>query len=89
MIFGLLRVSARAFNVRPLAEVLALAVVYFAAGRLGLSLATVGGNVSPVWPPTGVALAALVVCGPSRWPGVLLGAFFVTWLTGVPAAVGL
>ncbi|WP_240359811.1 MASE1 domain-containing protein [Pyxidicoccus trucidator] len=89
MIFGLLRANARTFHVRPLIEVLALAVVYFAAGRLGLSLATVGGNVSPVWPPSGVALAALVWLGPSRWPGVLLGAFFVTWLTGVPAPVGL
>ncbi len=89
MISGLLRANARALRARPLAEVLALAVVYFAAGRLGLSLATVGGNVSPVWPPTGVALAALVLFGPSRWPGVWLGAFFVTWLTGVPLGVGL
>ncbi|MCP3139792.1 MASE1 domain-containing protein [Pyxidicoccus xibeiensis] len=68
---------------------LALALVYFAAGRLGLSVATVGGNVSPMWPPSGVALAALVLLGPSRWPGVLLGGWAVTFSTGVPLPVSL
>ncbi|MFP2927236.1 MASE1 domain-containing protein [Pyxidicoccus sp. 3LG] len=91
VIFGLLRASARAFHGRHLLEVLALALVYFAVGRLGLSVATVGGNVSPVWPPTGVALAALVLLGPSRWPGIFLGAWAVTWSTGVtlPVSVGV
>ncbi len=82
----------RACHVRPLVEVLALGVVYFAAGRLGLSLSTVGGHhISPVWPPTGVALAALVLLGPSRWPGVLMGAWAVafTGLASASAAVSL
>ena len=68
---------------------LALAGVYLAAGRLGLSLATVAGNVTPIWPPLGVALAALVLLGRSRWPGVLLGAWAVTWLTGAPMGPSL
>ncbi len=89
VIFGLLRASARALRGRHLLEVLVLAGVYFAAGRLGLSLATVSGNVSPVWPPTGVALAALVLRGPSRVPGVFLGAWAVTWMTGVALWVSL
>ncbi|NPC85278.1 histidine kinase, partial [Pyxidicoccus fallax] len=63
---------------------LALALVYLAAGRLGLSLSTVGGNVSPMWPPSGIALAALVLLGPSIWPGVLLGAWVTTTSTGAP-----
>src|SRR4029079_17689078 len=32
-------------------------------------------QVTVVWPPTGIALAALVVFGPRLWPGIALGAF--------------
>jgi hypothetical protein len=53
----------------------ALAAVYFAAAKLGLSLAFAAEQVSPVWPPTGLALAATLLLGyrvptrpaPSRW----------------------
>ncbi|WP_240356231.1 MASE1 domain-containing protein [Myxococcus eversor] len=68
---------------------LVLAGVYLAVARLGLSMSTVGGNVSPVWPPTGVALAALVLRGPLLWPGIYLGAFLATASTGVPLSVAL
>jgi len=43
--------------------VLALAVVYYLAARLGLLLAFAESNVSPVWPPSGIALAALLLFG--------------------------
>ncbi|QSQ22333.1 MASE1 domain-containing protein [Pyxidicoccus parkwayensis] len=92
VIFGLLRARIRAFNVRYLLEVLALALVYLVAGRLGLLVATVGSNVSPVWPPAGVALATLVLRGPSRWPGVFLGALCVNYgltQTPLPASLGV
>ncbi|WP_408888894.1 MASE1 domain-containing protein [Myxococcus faecalis] len=89
VIVGLLRASARALRGRHLVEMLVLAGVYLAVARLGLSLATVGGNVSPVWPPTGVALAALVLRGPVLWPGVFLGACLATLSTGAPPAVVL
>ena len=52
----------------------ALTVVYFAAGKLGLSLAFVNSSTSPVWPATGIALAALLVLGYRAWPAVFLGA---------------
>jgi integral membrane sensor domain MASE1 len=55
--------------------VLATAAVYFAAAKLGLSLAFVAEQVTVVWPPTGIALAALLLIGPNVWPGVALGAF--------------
>jgi PAS domain S-box-containing protein len=54
---------------------LVLAAVYYGAARLGLMLAFESTNVSPVWPPSGMALAALLLVGRSVWPGVLLGAF--------------
>jgi PAS domain S-box-containing protein len=91
VIFGLLRANARALRARPLVEVVALAVVYFAAGQLGLSLATVGSKISPMWPPSGIALAGLVLLGPSRWPAIFVAGFCTNWLTGAPllGAVGV
>lgn len=62
---------------------IAVAIVYFAAAEFGLSLASVHTNVSPVWPPTGVAIAALLIFGRSFWPAILLGAFGANLLTHV------
>ncbi len=58
---------------------LVVAVCYFAAGRLGLlgSLVVEGAVVTPIWPPTGVAVAALLLLGARVWPGVALGSFLV------------
>ncbi|HKP39159.1 MAG TPA: PAS domain S-box protein [Pyrinomonadaceae bacterium] len=64
-----------------------LAAAYFAAARFGLSLASVHTNVSPVWPPTGIALAAVLLFGYRVWPGILVGAFLANFLTPVPVAV--
>src|SRR5690349_15598017 len=68
-------------------EVVALALVYYAAARLGLRYATVGQSISLVWPPTGLALAALVVLGRRAWPGIAAGAFFANAATAVPVWV--
>jgi integral membrane sensor domain MASE1 len=70
---------------------LALALVYFASAKLGLTLAFSNESVTAVWPPTGIALAALVLWGRGLWPGVLLGAFLANVTTDVPAytAVGI
>jgi integral membrane sensor domain MASE1 len=61
-----------------------VAVAYFATGKLGLELAFASDSVTAVWPPTGIALAALVLGGPRLWPGVALGAFLTNVDTGVP-----
>src|ERR687886_25867 len=60
--------------VRYLVQVGALAAVYVAAAKGGLLLATEGAQVTLVWPPTGLALAALLLGGPRLWPGVALAA---------------
>lgn len=60
-----------------------LAAIYFAAAKLGLLLAGMHGNVSLVWPPTGIALAALLLLGYRLWPGIALGAFLINASTGV------
>src|SRR5207249_3628670 len=65
----------------------ALAAIYFCAGKLGLLLAFFNASVSPVWPPAGIALAALLLWGYRLWPGIFLGAFLVNFTTtGTPVA---
>jgi PAS domain S-box-containing protein len=66
-------------------EVLAVAAVYFVAARIGLSFAYLHASVSPVWPPTGVAIAAALLLGYRIWPGIFIGAFLVNLLTPLPA----
>ncbi|OII63765.1 MASE1 domain-containing protein [Streptomyces sp. CC77] len=65
----------------------AVAALYYASGRLGLLQQLVRGQVSPLWPPTGIALAGLLLVGPRVWPGITLGAFLVNVSLGpsVPA----
>ena len=61
----------RAFSPVPVAL---LAAAYFGAAQVGLSLAFVAEQVTAVWPPTGIALAALLLFGSRAWPGITLGA---------------
>ncbi|MGH7515406.1 MAG: MASE1 domain-containing protein [Gemmatimonadales bacterium] len=65
-------------------EVVALAAIYYAAARLGLRYASIGQSISLVWPPTGLALAALIVLGRRAWPGIAAGAFLANAGTPVP-----
>ncbi|MFF8918710.1 MASE1 domain-containing protein [Streptomyces sp. NPDC015032] len=53
---------------------MAVAVCYYATARLGLLQQLVRGQVTPLWPPTGIAVAALLVFGLRIWPGIALGA---------------
>jgi signal transduction histidine kinase/integral membrane sensor domain MASE1 len=72
--------------VRTAALVGLLAVLYILVAKVGLLLATVGAQVTLVWPPTGLALAALLLGGLRLWPGVALGATLVNLSTGVSLA---
>jgi PAS domain S-box-containing protein len=64
-----------------------LCVIYFAMARFGLSLDTMSGFAAAVWPPTGMALIALVLGGYCLWPGIALGAFLVNLSAGAPVLV--
>src|SRR5262245_22786436 len=64
-----------------LAALFLLTAVYIAAGKLGLALAFVHTNASPVWPPTGIALAAFLLFGPRVWPAIFVGAYVVNVTT--------
>ena len=61
-------------------------VAYFLAGRIGLAVPFTSGNVSPVWPPAGIALAATLLVGYRIWPAIVIGAFLVNYLSPLPHA---
>src|SRR6185369_9953548 len=63
-----------------------LSIVYFSAAELGLSLASLHSNVTPVWPPAGIAIASLLIFGPRLWPGIFLGALAANLPTDIPVA---
>jgi len=65
--------------------------LYALSAWLGLKLAVLHGNVTAIWPPSGIALAALLLFGPRFWPAVAAGALIVNFSTGLPfaAAVGI
>jgi len=64
-----------------------LTAAYLLTARLGLSFDPVAGFATLVWPPSGIALAALLIFGPRLWPGIFLGATIANVLTGAPLAV--
>jgi integral membrane sensor domain MASE1 len=49
-------------------QIVAIAVLYVLAARAGLRLDAVSGFASLVWPPTGIALAAVLLGGRRLWP---------------------
>ena len=62
---------------------MALAAIYVAAAKLGFSLAYVHPSATPVWPATGISIAALLLLGSRVWPGIYLGAFVANvWISG-------
>ncbi len=69
--------------------IIILALIYFAAGKLGLRLALVNPSATAVWPATGIALAACLLLGYRVWPGILLGAFLVNITTSgsIPTSI--
>jgi signal transduction histidine kinase/CheY-like chemotaxis protein len=81
----------RSRAVRSTASALLVAAVYFVAAKLGLRLAFANASATAVWPPTGIALAALLLLGPRAWPGVFLGAFLanITTQGSIPVVAGI
>ena len=63
---------------------LLVALAYLVAAKLGFTLAFATKQVTAVWPPTGIALAALLLGGYRVWPGIWLGAFASNALTSEP-----
>src|SRR5260221_1539077 len=66
-----------------------LAALYFGAAKFGLTMAFTAEQVTLVWPPSGLALAALLVLGVPVWPGLLIGAFLANVTSHEPVIVVL
>jgi len=71
----------RALDHRRILVGLAVCAAYILAGKFSLRLASVHPSASPVWPPTGIAIATLVGLGLRFWPAVFAGAFVVNLTT--------
>ena len=72
-----------------LAQVTLVGVVYFAAAKFALSFALSPGYATAIWPPSGIALAALLLLGNRVWPGVWLGAALVNFTVNYSPVVPL
>ena len=69
--------------------VTAVAVTYIIVGKLSLQLALVQPSASPVWPPAGIAVAALLFLGYRAWPAIFVAAFAVNVTTAGNIATSL
>ncbi len=84
--------SARSSRARSAALLAGITAVYFVAGRVGLDFfGLLNPSASAVWPPTGVAIASLLLYGYRATGAVFAGAFLVNYATagGVVASLGI
>jgi len=73
--------------VRYVASLGTVAIAYWVAAKLSLNLALVHGQVTPIWPPTGIALVTFLVLGRRMVPAIFLAAFAVNLPLG-PSPLG-
>jgi signal transduction histidine kinase len=71
-------------RVRLAAALLAVLALYVFTAKVGLRFDALAGVATTVWPPTGLALAAICLGGRRLWPAIFLGAFLVNAATGIP-----
>src|SRR3990172_1679854 len=77
--------AARPFLERRIprfAQIALMAVAYFMVGQIGLLLDIPPGYATVIWPPSGIAVGALVVFGRALWPGIFLGALLLNATAG-------
>ncbi|MEK6775240.1 MAG: ATP-binding protein [Bdellovibrionota bacterium] len=66
-------------------------IVYYLTARLGLEVATINKQASPIWPATGVAISLIIFFGPRMAIGIFAGAFLSNYQTGlnIPASIAI
>src|SRR5205823_1155855 len=85
---GLLRIRG-GFHMRRLPALALLFAGYVLAAKIGLAFASVNPSVTAIWPPTGIALAALLLLGFDVWPAIFAGAFVANLTTAGSIATSL
>jgi len=66
---------------RYAAELAGIAIAYFVFAKFGLALASLHPSATPIWPPTGFALAVMLLYGYRAWPAVFVAALVVNATT--------
>ena len=67
-------------------ELLVIGVAYFVLAKVGLTLASIHPSATPIWPPTGLALAAVLLRGLRVWPAIFLAALAANATTAIADA---
>jgi signal transduction histidine kinase/CheY-like chemotaxis protein len=67
----------------------AIGVIYFALAKGGLALASIHPSATPIWPPTGVALAAVLLWGYRTWPAIFTAAAIANVTTAGSVATAI
>jgi PAS domain S-box-containing protein len=79
-----------AWRYRDVTVFAGIIAAYVVGGAFGLSLAFVHVSATAVWPPTGIAIASLLLFGLRFWPAVFAGAFIVNVEpSGIAASIGI
>jgi signal transduction histidine kinase len=73
--------------ISTLLQLAVVALAYWLAALMSLKLALVHGQVTPIWPPVGIALVAILVFGRRVWPSIFLAALAVNLPIG-PSPLG-
>src|SRR5690349_5447555 len=71
-------------DVRTVLSIALVATAYIVFAEIGFSMAYATKQVTAVWPPTGIAVACLIVLGYRIWPGIFIGAFVSNALSHEP-----
>jgi len=71
------RNSLKNKQIRYVLGLILLCAAYYITGKIGLGLEVVNRFAAPVWPPAGIALAAILLYGYRMWPGLLIGAILI------------
>ena len=62
-------------------KIIFFGTLYSITGILALKFQKFGG-VTPVWPPSGIALGLMLLWGRKIWPGIILGIVLEAWYMG-------
>jgi PAS domain S-box-containing protein len=74
-------------RVRPVLWFILLSGAYVGTAKVGIELPVAHGVITPVWAPSGISLAALLILGLRYWPAVAVGAFVANATSDASAAV--
>lgn len=73
----------------PLAANVLVGGLYFVLAKFGLLFVIIAPSVSPIWPPSGLSVGAILMFGPRVAPGILAGSFFLNALLPIPPWIAL